>query len=148
MPWRFNPVSRESAQQDTTRRGVPGEPVQQSADTGLAQASGRRADGALVAPHGLRGAAFGLDALIVGFVFGVLALLGRLTLGPGIFSWSMAAAALGAGMAAVLGLSVWLTAGQTPGKSLCGLVERRIDGSPLSPTLRGLAWALGRHSWG
>ncbi len=137
-----------STQNEPASQAVVSGPVQHSADPELARPPGQRTDGAQIAPHGLRVAAFGLDVLILLFVFGVLALLGRLTLGPGLFSALTAAVAFGASMACVLGLSVWLTAGQTPGKALCGLVERRIDGAPLDPTLRGLWWALGRHSWG
>lgn len=43
---------------------------------------------------------------------------------------------------------MWLTGGQTVGKALFGLTERRIDGAKPKATLGGLAWAVGRHSWG
>jgi hypothetical protein len=56
--------------------------------------------------------------------------------------------ALGIAVACVQGLSVWLTGGQTVGKALLGLTERRVDGAKPPATLRDLAWAIGRHSWG
>jgi uncharacterized RDD family membrane protein YckC len=106
---------------------------------------------ARIAPHHYRLAALAVDVLIVVVVFGVLAVLGRLAeeaLKVDLVSLRTTVIALTVCVAVVLGLTVWLTNGQTIGKALFGLAERRVDGRPLSPTARGFGWAMGRHSVG
>ncbi len=106
---------------------------------------------ARLAPHRYRIAALAVDVFIVVVVFGVLAVLGRLAeeaLKVDLVSLRTTAVALTVCVAVVLGLTVWLTNGQTIGKALFGLAERRVDGKPLRPTVRGLGWAIGRHSVG
>jgi Tol biopolymer transport system component/uncharacterized RDD family membrane protein YckC len=104
-----------------------------------------------LAPHRRRLAAFGLDVLLVLVPFLVLVLAQRLLPlpdGSSRAALALALVALGLSLAVILGLSVWLSGGQTLGKAVLGLTERRLDGSAPAPTLRGLAWSLGRHSWG
>jgi Tol biopolymer transport system component/uncharacterized RDD family membrane protein YckC len=104
-----------------------------------------------VAPHRYRLAAFAVDLLIVLVVFGVLAVLGRVAeeaLKVDLVDVRTTVIALAICIVAYLGLTVWLTNGQTIGKALFGLVERRVDGKPLSPTAGGFGWAIGRHSVG
>ena len=106
---------------------------------------------ARIAPHRNRLAALTVDLLIVLVVFGVLAVLGRLAeqaLKIDVINGRTTAIALAVCIIAYLGLTVWLTNGQTIGKALFGLAERRVDGRPLSPTARGFGWAIGRHSVG
>jgi uncharacterized RDD family membrane protein YckC len=104
-----------------------------------------------LAPHRRRLAAFGLDVLLVLVPFLGLVLAQQLLPLPDGSSRAalvLALVALGLSLAVILGLSVWLSGGQTLGKAVFGLTERRLDGSAPAPTLRGLAWSLGRHSWG
>ena len=89
---------------------------------------------------------------VVAGLFAILALVGQLAepvrTGPVLVTVGIA---LVAAFACFHGLSVWLTGGQTIGKALYGLTERRIEGNagaPPSETLGGLAWAIGRHSVG
>jgi uncharacterized RDD family membrane protein YckC len=106
-------------------------------------------DLARLAPHPRRLGAFVVDGAAVALAFGVAALLGQLDV-PALarFTLLTVAVAFGVALAVVPGLSVWLTGGQTVGKALFGLIERRVDGTKPTATLRGLAWAVGRHSWG
>jgi len=102
-----------------------------------------------LAPHPRRLGAFMVDGAAVAVSFGVAALLGQIE-APDIarFMLVTVAVALGVALAVVPGLSVWLTGGQTVGKALFGLTERRVGGTKPKATLGGLAWAVGRHSWG
>jgi uncharacterized RDD family membrane protein YckC len=100
---------------------------------------------ARVAPHSLRSLAFAIDVLCVAIVAASLVLLGKLA---NIESLTLFVVAVTAGFVAYTSASVWLTDGQTIGKAACGLVVHRIDGAAPGRTLRGLAWAIGRHSVG
>src|SRR6266542_4639660 len=102
-----------------------------------------------LAPLPRRLGAFMVDGAAVAVSFGVAALLGQIE-APDIarFMLVTVAVALGVALAVVPGLSVWLTGGQTVGKALFGLTERRVGGTKPKATLGGLAWAVGRHSWG
>jgi uncharacterized RDD family membrane protein YckC len=106
-------------------------------------------DLARLAPHPRRLVAFLVDWAGVALSFGAAALLGELQAPDlGQFTLVTVAVAFGIALAVVPGLSVWLTGGQTIGKALFGLTERRIDGARPKATLGGLAWAVGRRSWG
>ncbi|HEV8568048.1 MAG TPA: RDD family protein [Actinoplanes sp.] len=97
-----------------------------------------------LAPHPARLLAFAVDVLIIAAVLAVPTLLGKLL---GFDSGFLFVVGLVVGLVSYLAVSVWLT-GQTIGKALFGLTVRRIDGSAPPRTLRGLAWAVGRHSLG
>ncbi len=106
-------------------------------------------DRALLAPYRLRLLAFVVDVAVATLVPLLLVLVGALTLPDlPVPWWSVALMIVPAGLAAIGGLSVWLTGGLTLGKAVCGLTERRLDGSPVAADLTGLAWSLTRHSIG
>lgn len=114
-----------------------------------ATADGKQRDLARLAPHPRRLGAFLVDVSAVALVFGVEVLLGQIAgLDPTRFMLLTSAVVLGVIFALVQGLLVWLTGGQTIGKALFGLTERRAVGTRPTATLRELAWAVGRHSWG
>jgi RDD family len=97
-------------------------------------------DLARLAPHPRRLVAFLVDWAGVALSFGAAALLGELQ-APDLAQFTLVtvAVAFGIALAVVPGLSVWLTGGQTIGKALFGLTERRIDGARPKATLGGLA---------
>lgn len=103
------------------------------------------------APHVARLTAFVIDAVTVACAFGVLLLLGKVTSvvsGFDVLTFGTMLVALAACLAGVMGLTAWLTDGQSIGKAACGLVLVRVDGAPWEGSLRELAWQLARHSWG
>jgi|GEM_PF-7128186 len=117
----------------------------------VVQAAEPTLDAARLAPHGRRIGAFAVDVLIVAVVVGVFTALGRLiefAVDQDVVTPVTVAIFLAVGIVAVLGLAVWLTGGQTVGKALFGLVERRRDGRQPGATMTGLAWSVGRHSAG
>lgn len=132
----------------------PTEPDVEDADDAVPGAVSGQVDGGddtRLAPHCHRLAAFGVDVLLVAIPFLVLVLAQQLLPLLDLSSRSallLTLVAFGLSMAVILGLSVWLSGGQTLGKAVFGLTERRLDGSAPAPSLRGLAWSLGRHSWG
>ena len=103
-------------------------------------------------PHGLRVAAAAVDLVVVGVVFGVLLLAGQVSLafaGVDLLNVATGALALIVCVWTVMASAVWLTDGQTLGKALFGLTERRVAGRrPLAGTTRDLGWAFARHTWG
>jgi RDD family len=98
-----------------------------------------------LAPHVIRLLAFAVDLLCVAAPLSVAALVGVLA---GIASPLWIMLVLAVAFVTYASASVWLTGGKTIGKAICGLTERRIDGSAPPRTLGGLAWAIGRHSVG
>ncbi len=90
--------------------------------------------GARPPAHLARLLAFVLDVAAVAFPMAVLALLGRVT---GVGSVRMYATVLGVVFTYYTATSVWLTDGQTIGKTLCNLKVRRIDGGAILRTPRG-----------
>jgi uncharacterized RDD family membrane protein YckC len=95
--------------------------------------------------------AFGVDLLTVSLVFGCFLLVGKLAgFNPsdGLFVYVTTFVALGACFCAIVGMSVWLTDGQSVGKAMFGLTVRRLPPARLRGRLQDLAWALARHSWG
>lgn len=97
-----------------------------------------------LAPHRLRLVAFATDAALVAIVFGLALAFDKLVGAPAVVLY------LAAGITFIyyLGATTWLMGGQTAGKAACGLVVRRIDGTPPTRSWRGLLWAFGRHSVG
>jgi len=96
------------------------------------------------APHLRRLLAFLFDVVGVAVVMGVAGILGAVVelFNPVWFGLVFAIV-----LVYYLGVSVWLTGGQTAGKALCCLTIRRVVG-PGPATFSGLAWSLGRHSVG
>jgi len=96
------------------------------------------------APHLRRLLAFLFDVIGVAVVTGVAGILGAVV---ELFNPVWFALVFAIVLVYYLGVSVWLTGGQTAGKALCGLTVRRVV-VPGPATFSGLAWSLGRHSVG
>jgi uncharacterized RDD family membrane protein YckC len=94
----------------------------------------------LLPPHPLRLAAFLIDLALVAAVAAVATAL----------TWSLAEFIVVLVVVWVIYQTgmVWLTGGQTVGKSACGLSVQRIDGSAPDRTWAGFGWAFGRASAG
>ncbi len=106
-------------------------------------------DDARVAPTRLRLAAAGVDLLVAGVVPVVLVSVGTLRVpDPPIPWWLVLVLVTTLGLAATGGLSTWLTGGQTIGKALTHLSTRPVGAPSPRTDLVGLAWSLGRHSFG
>jgi TolB protein len=97
-----------------------------------------------LAPHGLRLIGFIGDVFILAIVFAFAFVLGQIPGAPVLVLY----AAAGITFVYYLAATVWLMEGQTAAKAVCGLRVRRIDGRPLSRSLRDLIWSFGRHSVG
>ena len=97
-----------------------------------------------LAPHRLRLIAFGTDAVVVAVVFGLALVLDMFAGVSTVVLYVTASVTY----VYYLGAAMWLMDGQTAGKAACGLVVRRIDGTPPPHSLGGLLWAFGRHSVG
>lgn len=106
-------------------------------------------EGTRLAPHGRRIVALLVDSLVLPVHVLWLAFAGRwvFQLEPSTGFFVVLLICFGASLAVISGTSVWLTGGQTLGKAIVGLTERRVGRDP-SQDLRGLGWSLGRHSVG